>query len=111
MTRAASWGMTPTSASAAASARSKSSIARRNASGENAWVKVSRAKLRATRLTAIGARALELDEDCFARSAQPDVPPIDLRILGVACGDQGAEPLGVGDRAGEGIVLDHFERG
>ena len=51
MTRAASGGMTPASASAAASARSKSSMARTNASAESAWTKASRAKLRPTMFT------------------------------------------------------------
>src|SRR5437762_7890502 len=116
MTRAASWGMTPTSASAPASARSKSSMARTNAWPENAWVKVSRAKLFPTRLTAIDAPgslgcALELEEDRLARSPQPDVPPIHLGILGVEGGDQRLEAIRIGDRAGEGIVFDHLERG
>src|SRR2546425_1822866 len=111
MTRAASWGMTPTSASAPASACSKSSIARTNASAENARVNVSRAKLRPTRFTAIDARALVLDEDRFAGSAQPNIPPIDLRIAGITSRDQRAEPVGIADGAGQRIVLDRLERG
>src|SRR2546425_4358001 len=111
MSRAASWGTIPTSAWAAASARSKSSIARTNASAEKAWVNASRAKLRPTRFTAIGARALVLDEDSFAGSPEPDVPPISLRIAGVAGRDQRAAPVGSTDGAGEGIVLGRVERG
>jgi hypothetical protein len=57
ITRAASWGMTPASASAPASARSKSSIARTNASAESAWTNVSRAKLRPTMFTTLPWRA------------------------------------------------------
>jgi hypothetical protein len=51
ITLAASWGMMPASASAPASARSKSSIARTNASAESAWANASRAKLRPTMFT------------------------------------------------------------
>src|SRR5262245_52315607 len=109
MTRAASRGITPTSACALASARSKSSMARTNASAENACANASRAKLWPTMFSAIG-RALVLDEDRFAVSPQPDVPPIELRIAGLSSRDQRAEPVGIADRAGERIVLDHFER-
>ena len=56
MTRAASDGMTPTSPWATASARSKSSIARTNASADKAWVNALRAKLWPTRLTGALAR-------------------------------------------------------
>src|SRR5437667_2832531 len=98
--------MTPAAPSASASARSKSSIARTNASAENAWANVSRAKLRPTRFTG----ASELDEDRFAGAAQSDIPPINLRILVVSGRDQRAETLGIADRAGEGIVLDHRQR-
>ena len=56
MTWAASWGTMPASASAPASARSKSSIARTNASADSAWVKASRAKLRPTMFTMALAR-------------------------------------------------------
>ena len=56
MTCAASDGMTPTSPWATASARSKSSIPRTNASGDRAWVNASRAKLWPTRLTGALAR-------------------------------------------------------
>src|SRR5262245_26197443 len=110
MTSAASWGTTPTSPSARASARSKSSIARTNASADSARVNASRAKLRPTRFTTIGARALELDEHRFAGAAQPDVPPIDPWIVGVGSRDERAESLDVADRAGQGIVLDQLDR-
>src|SRR5512138_855143 len=105
MTRADSWGMTPTSPSARASARSKSSMARTNASADRARVNASRAKVRPTRFTTFGARGLDLDEYCFAGPAQPHVPPIGLWILGVGSRDERAEPLGVADGAGQGIVL------
>src|SRR5262245_163677 len=99
--------MTPASPSAAASARSKSSMARTNASPDNALVNASRAKPRPTMFT----NALVLDEHRFARAAQPHVPVVELRVLGVAGRDQRAEPLGIADGAGEGIVLDRFDRG
>ena len=70
---------------------------------------MSRAKLRPTRLTAIGARPLELEERRLAGSAQPDVPSIDLRILRVASRDQRAEPIGIADLPREGIVGDELE--
>src|SRR6188474_1140174 len=108
MRRAASAGMTPASASAAASARSKSSMDRTNASADSAWAQASRAKLRPTRFT---ARLLDLYEHRLAGAAQPDVPPVDLRMRGIARGDQRAEPLGIADGAGQGIVLDRLERG
>src|SRR5215470_15086686 len=101
--------MTPTSPSARANARSKSSIARTKASADRAQVNASRAKVRATRFTAIGARALELDEYRFAGSAQPNVPPIGLRIAGVRSRDERAKPLGIADGAGQGIVLHQVE--
>src|SRR5262249_10273795 len=110
MTRAASGGTMPASASAPASARSKSSIARTNASADSAWVKESRAKPRPTMFTS-AARALVLDEHRFAGAAQAHVPAIELGILLVAGRDQRAEPLGIADGAGQGIVLDRFERG
>src|SRR5262245_48286141 len=110
MTSAASWGTTPTSPSARASARSKSSIARTNASADSARVNASRAKVRPTRFTTIGARALQLDEHRFAGAAQPDVPPINLWIVGVGSRDERAKPLEIADRAGEGIVLDQVDR-
>src|SRR5438093_1537014 len=105
---AASGGTMPASASAAASARSKSSIARTNASADSAWVNASRAKPRPTMFTS--ARALELDEQRFAGAPQADVPAIDPRIAGIANRDQRAQPLGIADRAGQRIVLHHFER-
>src|SRR5262245_15620254 len=110
MTSAASWGTTPTSPSARASARSKSSIARTNASADSARVNASRAKVRPTRFTTIGVPALELDEHRFAGPAQPRVPPIDLWIVGVGSRDERAEPLEIVDRAGQGIVLDQLDR-
>ena len=55
-----------------------------------------------------GARALELDEDRFAGSPQPNVPAIDVRSTGIASRDQRAEPLGIADGARQGIVLDRF---
>src|SRR5262245_18330107 len=101
--------MTPTSPSARAIARSKSSIARTKASADRARVNASRAKVRATRFTSVGARALELDESRFADLGNPDVPPIDLRIAGVMSRDERAKPLGIADGAGQGIVLHQVE--
>src|SRR2546428_9479373 len=103
--------MTPTSASAPASARSKSSIACTNAWAENACTNASRAKLRPTIFSAIGARALELDEDRFAGSPQPNVPAIDVQSAGVASRDQRAEPFGIAHGARQWIVLDRRYRG
>src|SRR5262249_57531686 len=111
MTRAASAGTTAASASASASARSKSSIALTNASADSARANESRAKLRATRFTATRARALELDEDRFAVSPEPNVPPIDLRIAGITRRDQRAESFGIADGSGQRVVLDRVERG
>src|SRR6185369_2959560 len=109
MTWAASGGTRPASASAPASARSKSSIARTNASAESARVNDSRAKPRPT-IFRVGARALDLDEDRFAGAAQPNVPAIERGIRGIARRDQGSDPLRIPDRAGQGIVLDRLER-
>src|SRR5262245_62655062 len=109
MARAASRGMTPASACASASARSKSSMARTNASADSACVNASRAKLRPTMVMA--ARALELDEDRFACSPEPDVPAVALRIAGITSRDQGPQPVGVADGASQWIVLDRVDRG
>src|SRR5262252_9289799 len=101
--------MTPTSPSARANARSKSSIARTKASADRARVNASRAKVRATRFTEIGARAIELDEYSFAGHAEPDVPPVDLRIAGVRSRDERAKPLGIANVVVQGIVLHQVE--
>src|SRR5439155_556017 len=70
-----------------------------------------RAKLRATMFTATRARALELDEDRFAVSPEPNVPPIDLRIARITRPDQRAESFGIADGPGQRVVLDRVERG
>src|SRR5262249_59857025 len=108
MTRVASGGTMPAAASAPTSARSKSSIARTNASADSAWVKESRAKPRPTMFTS-AARALVLDEHRFAGAAQAHVPAIEPGIFAVARCDQRAESFGIADGAGERIVLDRFE--
>src|SRR4029450_4702578 len=100
--------MTPASASASASARSKLSIAQTKASADSAWANDSRAKLRPTMFTT--GEALGLDEHRRAGAPQASVPAVGLRIAGIGGSDERAEPLGIADGAGQGIILDRVER-
>ena len=56
-------------------------------------------------------RTLGVDEHRLAAALQPDVPAIDRGIVRISRGDQRAEAVGIGERAGQGIVLDRVERG